>query len=95
MPTLVLDHLRRRRMRRLRVGITQLIWLSRNHPRGEKEKHLPSTGAAFSGVPVAAQFAGNTVVRSSTRDGYADPVRADPLLHRGILTVGGITARSA
>jgi hypothetical protein len=83
MPTLVLDHLRSRRMRHRRVGITQLIWLSRRLPVGETEKHLPSAGAGITGVRVDAQFAGNMVEPSSTRDGYADPVRTGSLAPQG------------
>jgi hypothetical protein len=70
-------------MRHQRLGITQLIRLSRHHPLGEKEKHLPSAGAGMTGVRVDAQFAGSMVEPSSTRDGYADPVRREPLRRTG------------
>jgi hypothetical protein len=50
---------------------------------------------APTGVPVDAHSPGNMVEPSSTRDGYADPVRRDRLRRTAILTVVGITARSA
>jgi hypothetical protein len=95
MPTLMPDHLRGRRMRHQLVGITPIIRLSRRHRLGEKEQHLPSAGAGITGGRVDGQFAGNMVEPSSTRDGYADSVRRDPLRRKGILAVVGITARSA
>jgi hypothetical protein len=96
MPTLMPDHLRGRRTRHQLVGITQLIRLSRRDPLGEKEQHLPIAGAGITGVRVAGQFAGaNMVEPSTTRDGYADSVRRDPLRRKGILALVGITARSA
>jgi hypothetical protein len=47
MPTLMLDHLRGRRMRHQRVGITQLVRLSRRHPLGEKESSYPRRARAL------------------------------------------------
>ncbi len=83
MPNLVLDHLRDRRMRHRRVGITSLVWLSRRHPVGEKEKHLTCAGAGITGVRVDAQFAGNIGEPSSTRDGYAEPARTGSAAPQG------------
>lgn len=66
MPTLMLDHLRGRRMRQQRAGMTQLIRLRRRHPLGEKGEHYPVRTRHYP-VCVDAQFTGNMVPASPAK----------------------------